>query len=552
MINLKRLRLGLVFALVVVRVSGQDASESDPELKLSGTLRADFGYFESSRNPNRMPNNTFVIAGNPRLTYGEWDIPIDFQVGNYANRLTQPFNKIGASPSYKWAKLHLGYRQLSFSPFTYHNHLLLGGGIELTPGKLRLTALYGELKRASAGGLFDDDTRFAPPAFRRMAVLTKLGFGSEERFVDFIFIKGWDEESQASMVKDSLGVYPEENVVLGIHIDQTIAEKLNITISGALSAYTQDTRSPLVDTEPYFGQNIVDGIFEPKISSQYLTAFLASAEYRSSLWQLNGEYRMVQPGFQSMGAYFNQSDIQRVGFGGNARLLDKRLRVNANWRQENNNVFDTKLSENKRQFINAQAEWTQKRSWTASLNGSFFSSKQNSTVDSLSGLFDFQQNTLQGTARFNKLRTTGENHYSIQLLAMQRRDLVFDQTPYSNLTFRGSYTVPLGKKNLWSVVPELGVSRFVIIETITTWRINPGARLNYRSKNKKFSGNFSAFPNFEIADARDDQLVWRTSLSMAYQLKKRHRFSLRADHTVSSGGYSYSEFRARVGYNYRF
>ena len=41
----------------------------------------------------------------------------------------------GISPSYRWARFHLGDRNLNFSPYTYSDQTFRGVGVELTPGR---------------------------------------------------------------------------------------------------------------------------------------------------------------------------------------------------------------------------------------------------------------------------------------------------------------------------------------------------------------------------------------------------------------------------------
>src|SRR5690606_41685729 len=57
-------------------------------------------------------------------------------------------SQFGISPSYKWIKLHLGYRNISFSPLVFDGQSFMGTGIELTPKNLYFGAFYGRLNKA--------------------------------------------------------------------------------------------------------------------------------------------------------------------------------------------------------------------------------------------------------------------------------------------------------------------------------------------------------------------------------------------------------------------
>ena len=66
-------------------------------------------------------------------------LPFSFNVSQYSESYEDPFTQFGISPSYKWAKLHLGYRSIQFSPFVFDGQNFLGAGVELNPGSILLS-----------------------------------------------------------------------------------------------------------------------------------------------------------------------------------------------------------------------------------------------------------------------------------------------------------------------------------------------------------------------------------------------------------------------------
>ena len=131
--------------------------------------------------------------------------------------MQQPFNQFGISPHYRWAKLHLGYNDLFFSPYTLANHRFRGVGLELNPGKLRFGAAYGRFRKPIAQEVInavpDEDAYLLEepiPAFGRRAWSAKLGFGTERSFVDLILLRGEDRPESIDTVSD-LTFKPAEN-----------------------------------------------------------------------------------------------------------------------------------------------------------------------------------------------------------------------------------------------------------------------------------------------------------------------------------------------------
>ena len=70
------------------------------------------------------------------------EIPFSLTVSEQERSFRQPFNQFGITPTYKWAKAHLGYSNLTWSPFTWSGQTVLGGGVELNPGKFRFGMRY--------------------------------------------------------------------------------------------------------------------------------------------------------------------------------------------------------------------------------------------------------------------------------------------------------------------------------------------------------------------------------------------------------------------------
>jgi len=522
---------------------------NDVKPVFSGFLRVEGGLFESSRNPPRMPGRRFLITGNPQMRIGDWNIKSNLQIGNYEDRLLQPFNKFGISPNYKWITVHLGHHQQSFSPFTYNNHLLFGGGLELNPGKLRFTILYGNLLRQSTGGIILNDQQ-ARPSFQRRGFIGKIGFGSSDNFVDLILVSGKDDASATSNLSDSLRIYPQENIVLGIHTEQRFAKFFRLELSGAISAYTRDTRSSEFESDPFFGDDFIYSVFTPRISSQYLGAGLVALEFRKKVWNARAEYSLIQPGFQSMGAYFNQSDLSKFNVNAQGRILKNRLSISGIFRTQRNNILNTRTSENRQNFGSLQLSWFEAKSWTGLLSASYFTSKQTVLVDTLSNAFGFDQNTFQISGNFTKRRPEGGEHYSGQILFLNRYDRIAEKSAYRNLTFRSTYTIILSDDKVWSMRPELALARFEIPDVSSTWRISPAASLLYNNREDNITGRFSMTPTFELLENTDNRFSFRTALDLGKRIKRKHRFSLRVNHNLSTGGFSYNEFRLNISYQY--
>ncbi len=118
----------------------QSALDRRPSLvTVSGGLNAYAGFYTADGIAARNQASPFGLSGAVTVALpGGISLPFSAVLGNQGSSFRQPFNQFGVSPTYKWATVHAGYRNVSFSPFTLAGHTFLGGGVELNPGKFRL------------------------------------------------------------------------------------------------------------------------------------------------------------------------------------------------------------------------------------------------------------------------------------------------------------------------------------------------------------------------------------------------------------------------------
>lgn len=98
-----------------------------------------------------LPNQFYTSDGiDPRRDAIQWRVPANLNLSflgiqapfslafSDANRQFNlpSYTFVGISPSYKWARLHLGDRSLNFSKHTLNAINFRGAGFELRPGKL--------------------------------------------------------------------------------------------------------------------------------------------------------------------------------------------------------------------------------------------------------------------------------------------------------------------------------------------------------------------------------------------------------------------------------
>ncbi|WEK33423.1 MAG: hypothetical protein P0Y53_13105 [Candidatus Pseudobacter hemicellulosilyticus] len=329
--------------------------------RLSGSVNLQLESYSASGIDNRKKPFSWMISGAPVLSILGVDMPFSFLFSNFENHYYQPFNQYGISPRYKWATLHAGYRNVHFSPYTLAGYRMLGGGLELNPKGLRFGFMYGRLNRSTEldSAQFANPLAYRPtPAYTRMAYAVKLGVGNEKNYFDISYLKGWDKENSLdSKFRDSLP--PADNHVIGFSWKLSFLKHFTWQTDLGLSHYTIDTYSDplqLDSSDPKILRRLAD-IFDTRITSQLLTAGETRLSYAGKWFGLGLQYKRIDPDYQSMGAYFFQSDMQQFSVLPSLRLKNGRLLINGSvgWQQDNLNL--QKISTSKRFTGNASVNY---------------------------------------------------------------------------------------------------------------------------------------------------------------------------------------------------
>ncbi|MDP4149635.1 MAG: hypothetical protein Q8927_12645 [Bacteroidota bacterium] len=298
---------------------------------LSGSVDATAIFYSSTGiSPRYLPFN-YVLAGSPVLSLYGWQVPFNFIIGKQQNSFTQPFNQFGLSPSYKWITVHAGYRSLNFSPFTLAGHSFLGAAVELNPGKFRFAVLYGQFNKATpldtAQALY-----FSGFSYDRKGMAVKLGYGTQESYFDLIALKVRDDPGSVRGRKgmaDSLGIAPAENMVTGYSMRLSVWKRhLSLESDGAISLYNNDIRTPRIQDSAFEKVKWLNSLATVSTSSEVYGAIQAALRYKTRNFSVRLQYRHVDPGYQTMGAYFLNNDLENYTLAPAFAILRSRLRFN--------------------------------------------------------------------------------------------------------------------------------------------------------------------------------------------------------------------------------
>jgi len=246
--------------------------------------------------------------------------------------LNNRFARFGLSPRYKWAKLHLGHRSMRFSKYTLDNLNFNGVGTELTPGKVRIAGMYGQLAKAEPLDL----SLVTPnvPVYQRTGWGAKVGYGDEQSSIDLTVFKANDDENSIT-IPSNIAIQPsaEENLVLGINAQKLFFEKIRIKLEYASSAVSPNAQDATTSKS-----RITSFLMEDRTTTEYSSAIDASVGYEGKSMLAGFQYRKVDPNYRTFGAYFFNRDIIDVLGNLAFNLLENKLNVSLSGGVQSNNL----------------------------------------------------------------------------------------------------------------------------------------------------------------------------------------------------------------------
>ncbi|MBR9920975.1 MAG: hypothetical protein GYB31_09060 [Bacteroidetes bacterium] len=342
----------ILFSGFSLRAQNLENIGSNAPVKLRSGFNLSFRYYESNRDTPLQPGLSWYLSGSPVLEIYGVSLPFHFLLSNQQRSIQQPFNEFGVSPYYKWVRLHMGYFNPRHSQFTLNGKRMLGGGIELTPGKLRFAFAAGRFRKPIAfqNNPATPETFLLPgaePSFKQTGFAVKLGVGSERNYFDLHFLKGRDVPEE-NVLSDTLGINPAENAIIGTGWKIQPTDWLAWSGEIAISGFTRDQTAALIPDSTLPAQNFISSILEPRETSQVFAAAESELKLGVRPFSLSFRYRRIDPDYKSMGAYFFQTDLQSFTVAPTYINKDGSLSLSGSLGWQTDNLYDQKVADSRR------------------------------------------------------------------------------------------------------------------------------------------------------------------------------------------------------------
>lgn len=304
-----------VFGQLSGHLAGNLKEAVKEPLKISGSINIHGRSYQAWGILGRQSPLSGHIFGTLTLQKGHFSLPLNLLFAQNTLAEIQTLGsdspnlmmfRVGASPAYKWAKVHLGHRNMHFSKYSLNKHNFFGAGMELRPGRLRIDGMAGSMVNARPQNLSVRQPFL--PRYERSGWGTKLGYGTEQSFFDvFLFKAGEDSTSIPLLEVGGQKVNPNENLVLGFVSQIQVIKNLLIELEYGRSAFTGDTRDPVFQTG---GPLYNSSLFRSRTSTQISNAINAGLHYSIKKLTLRLQYERIDPGYRTLGSWFFNQDIQ--------------------------------------------------------------------------------------------------------------------------------------------------------------------------------------------------------------------------------------------------
>lgn len=346
----------------------------------------------------RRPDAMWRLAVSSRFSlFGEIDFRMNLLLSQEESRFQQDVGQVGLSPSWRWITVHLGDFTNDYSPLMLQGSRIRGGGIDLTPGKLRFSVQGGRARRQTT-------TITGEPSFRRNLMAFRVGYGAETgSHLDLIAVAARDEFTREDVtgidtilvdtipegLQPRVATRPQEGMTAGLKGQLVLLDGVvRLQGEGAMALTNSDRASPEVSVDevelavPGLVADAFSGVVPVRLSSSFDVAYSADARLRLGPANLQGGYEFVGGGYNSLGLPYLVNDHQGFNLGGGAGLLAGRLNVQARYQHRANNVLSQQLATVTRDGVNTSVTFRATERLTTVLTG-FLTDIANDAPDSL-------------------------------------------------------------------------------------------------------------------------------------------------------------------------
>jgi hypothetical protein len=341
-------------------------------LVVSGGFNAN-GVFSNGLSNTNAPFDYFLSGRLNFSVYGIVNVPVTFNYSSRKITFSQgyTFNQLSINPTYKWVTAYIGTNAMTFSPYSLNGHQFVGGGVELSPNKWKVKAMYGRLIR----GQFED-TLVTGPTYNRIGYGYQVQYNPGTYTLGLTMFKGFDQmESLPELKRTFKGniIEARDNTVVGLTFGTTLFHKLQFNIEYSNSVLSKDQSSKYASVPI----RSLAGLFHnSNATTESYNAFKTQLNYniQRSKTILGIAYERVDPNYTTLGGYYFVNDIANYTFNITQVLFNDKLSINGNVGIQEDDLNHTKANQQSRTIASVNTSWNVNKDLSMGFNFSNFQS----------------------------------------------------------------------------------------------------------------------------------------------------------------------------------
>ena len=543
---------------------GTESEERQPgkyALKVSGGFSFGGELYGVDGIGNRRSPWSYTTSGQLGLSVGKFRLPISFTYRDRQFAYDFTFNRFGMSPTLGWATLHLGWRNMNFSPYTLGGRTFFGVGTELRPGKFYVGALYGTIQNPLA---IRDSLTFGAnliPIFSRKLYGAKVGFRNGKHHLEVMAVKIFDDETTFDYPEnyDERGyqiLTPKENVVAGVNAGFELLKTLEVYFRTGLTAYTNDLNDPLTGTIAGSIPDQYEDLLTVNTSSRITFAGDGGVNLTVKGTKVGVQYRRVEPFYTTLATQFFPNDIEQYTALLSTGLFNRKLLLTGRVGLERNNLRGYRTSEVERVIVNATAGWRPTDDWNWNLRFANFTTNANPRVLELNDTLRYV--TVNTSAALNGSYVIRKPDRDLRLSMYLNHSGVDDQSLVQRLTELDTYAGTLSALWTWkdtgmTLGPSLQYYRYNLPAT-NQERFGLGLNVGRAFWDKRLMATLGSTLSQNDVGGLRDGTVGLHRLRFRYRLGKKQSVTLSNSyrHVHSITRRSFREWRSQLRYGLRF
>ncbi len=425
--------------------------------------------------------------------------------------------------------------------------------------------MYGRLLKA-----VDEDTLQSnnTPAFARYGYAVKLGYcPNGDEYVINIF-KAWDELGSINALPLKTDLKPKSNLAISGTIVKKIANRVSFTAEFASTAINADTRI-IEKSEKQSLFNATRFLHKTNVATTYVNAYKANFYYTGKSYGIGSTYERVNPGYETLGAYYFTNDFENITIDFTKRLLNETLNISGRIGYQRNDIDGSKLSSTKKIVGNINAGYSYSKNLNLNLVYSNFTGythirnnfeiiNQTNPYENIDTLNYTQINqTINGNVAYiigninnkDKQQTINVN-INVQQASQEQGKEKLPGTVFYNANIAYNHNIVKAQAGVFCSL-NANYNKIPEIDNSGTLGPTVGANKNLFDKKLKLSGSLSY--NTSTADNLKNQ-VWVFRNTGSYTLKEKHQFNISfiIQNRMNKVSNRITDFTLTFGYKFNF